>query len=206
VRTPGEDVLKGTQGAVEGQLAYSRDGRHFIRVGERAPFLPVGAPGDWDDGRVYPSGAIVRDNEIWIYYGGWGARHTGSSQDDLGKVIGGRRRMAAVGLARMRLDGFVSLRAGGAEGLVLTRQVLVRGEHLRLNANALSGTIAVEVLDPTLRPIPGFARGDSVPIRTDSVSTEVRWRERPDLRSLRGRAVRFRFYMSKADLYSMQLK
>src|SRR5262249_42886099 len=115
VRKPGEEVLKGTQGAMEGQLAYSRDGRRFIRVGDRSPFLPVGSPGAWDDGRVYPAGMIVRDEEIWVYYGGWGARHTGSSQDDLGKLVVGRRRMAAIGLAKLRLDGFVSLRAGAAE-------------------------------------------------------------------------------------------
>lgn len=122
VKTPKLELLKGTQQAVDAQLTYSRDGKHFIRVGDRAAFLPLGAPGAWDDGCIYASGAIVHGNEMWIYYGGWGARHTGRSQELLGKIINGQRRMAAVGLARLRLDGFVSLRAGATEGVVLTRQ------------------------------------------------------------------------------------
>ena len=57
----------------------------------------------------------------------------------------------------------------------------------------------------SFQPIPGFARADCVPVASDSVSAAIRRRGRPDLSSLRGRAVRFRIYLNNADLYSLQL-
>src|SRR5689334_15151514 len=50
VRSPNMANLKGTQQALETQLAYSEDGKHFIRVGDRQPFLPAGPENSWDRG------------------------------------------------------------------------------------------------------------------------------------------------------------
>src|SRR4029453_2337040 len=97
-------------------------------------FLPIGSPGAWDQGWATVSDMIIRDQEIWIYYSGWGARHN-NDQEQMGKIVNGRRIMAAIGLAKLRLDGFVSLRAGEGEGIVQLRQVLLRDQkYLRINA------------------------------------------------------------------------
>ncbi|PYV09208.1 MAG: hypothetical protein DMG07_23780, partial [Acidobacteria bacterium] len=160
VRSPTLAHVKGSQQALDTQLTYSRDGKSFIRVGNREPFLPVGAPGTWDQGWATVSDMIVRDQEIWLYYSGWGTRHN-NDQEQLGKVVGGLRLMAAIGLAKLRLDGFASLHADDAEGIVQLRPIALRDQrHLRVNADTSRGMLAVELLDENHDPIAGFTRSD----------------------------------------------
>ena len=205
VKSPNLENEKGSQQTLDTQLTYSGDGKTFIRVGNRQPFLPVGPSGSWDRGMVVVSDMLVRDKELWIYYSGWGSRHN-DDQQFLGKMVNGQRVMAAVGLAKLRLDGFVSLHAGDDEGMVLTRQILLHDQkHLRINADASHGSVEVELLDEKLDPIAGYARGDSQVIREDAVSKEITWRTQPDLSSLQGHSLRVRMYLRNADLYSIQL-
>jgi hypothetical protein len=206
VPKPNIENMKGSEQTLDTQLTYSEDGKHFIRVGNRQPFLTTGPPGSSDGGMVTISDMVVHKNEIWLYYGAWGARHNGHDMELMGKVVNGHRVMAALGMARLRLDGFVSLHAGGREGIVLVRQVLLRDQkHLRVNADASHGKVTAEILDENLNPLPGFTRADSETMREDSVSKEMTWRTHSDLSTLQGRAVRIRFYLQNADLYSMQL-
>jgi hypothetical protein len=205
VRSPTLEHVRGSQQALDTQLTYSSDGKNFIRVGDRQPFMPVGPSGSWDQGWATVSDMLVRDREIWLYYSGWGTRHN-NDQEMLGKVVGGRRIMAAVGLAKLRLDGFVSLRAGDAEGIVQLRQIaLGEQRHLRVNADTRAGMLAVEILDERQDPIPGFTRGDCEVVREDALSREIRFGGGRDLSTLQGRAVRIRIYLRNGDLYSVQL-
>ena len=204
VRSPALDNEKGSQQTLDTQLTYSHDGKQFIRVGDRQPFLPIGSPGAWDQGWATVSDMIIRDQEIWLYYSGWGARHN-NDQEQMGKIVNGRRIMAAIGLAKLRLDGFVSLRAGEGEGIVQLRQVLLRDQkYLRINADASEGRLDVELLDEQLVPIPGFTRADFETWRQNFVSKAISWRGQRDLSSLQGRAVRVRIHMQNTDLYSVQ--
>jgi len=77
---------------------------------------------------------------------------------------------------------------------------------LILNADASAGKIEVEVVDEHLRPIPGFTRAESTPVRADGASQVCGWAKHSDLSSLSARAVRLRFFMRKADLYAFELK
>jgi hypothetical protein len=154
---------------------------------------------------VTASDLLFHGNELWIYYGAWGVRHNG---DDnlLGKVVNGHRVMGALGLAKLRLDGFVSLHAGNSEGVVLSRQIRVGDRpRLRVNADASRGMLSVELMNDKFEPIPGFTRADALVIREDSTSAQVGWRGQKDLSALRGQAVRIRFYLRDADLYSISL-
>ena len=55
-------------GILEFQLATSRDGVRWTRVAERATWLPVGDPGDWDRFNNAMASAPVRvGNELWFY-------------------------------------------------------------------------------------------------------------------------------------------
>lgn len=205
VKSPSPLNENGSQQTLDTQLTYSEDGKHFIRVGDRQPFLPDGPAGSWDRGMVTVSDMLVHGNELWIYYGGWGSRHNDDGKL-LGKIVNGHRLMGAVGLAKLRLDGFVSLHAGDHEGIVLTRQIQLHDQnHLRINAEASHGSIAVELLDEKLDPIAGFGRDDSQLMNSDSISSEMKWRGHADLSGLQGRAVRIRIYLRNADLYSIQL-
>ena len=115
--------------------------------------------------------------------------------------------MGAVGLAKLRRDGFVSLRAGSEEGVVITRQITFGSiNQLVLNADASRGSIAVEILDPVLDPIAGRGRAEARPISGDALEHVVTWKDGSALSGLRGRTVRLRIWLRDADLYSLQLR
>jgi hypothetical protein len=170
------------------QLISSRDGRAWQRVGDRKPFLPVGRRDiDWDYGFHSPaSGAPIRvGDELWFYYSGRAYRHPVDGQ-------GREPNKGAIGLAKLRLDGFVSMDAGTEEGSLTTKPLRFSDAGLYVNANARGGELRVDVLDESgsllLKGKAGS--GDS-----------VRWLA-ADLKAVRGRTVRLRFYLRNASLYS----
>lgn len=175
------------------QLISSRNGRAWERVGDRAPFLPVGRRDiDWDFGFHSPSsGPPIRvGDELWFYYSGRAYRHPVDGQ-------GREANKGAIGLAKLRLDGFVSMDAGGGEGTLTTVPLRFANAGLYVNANASGGEVRVEILDEASRPIAGFHKEAAAILTADA----IRWRA-ADLTRLRGRTVRLKFYLRKASLYS----
>ncbi len=109
----------------------------------------------------------------------------------------------AIHLARLRLDGFASLRAGATAGEVVTKSLPVNGTSLYVNAAAQAGTLKAELLDAaTGEVIPGYSLAKSVAIKTDSVRAKLQWQGVTDLSALAGRDVKIRFSVQNADLYS----
>ena len=56
------------------QLAFSRDGTNWQRVGQRRPFIPNGPEGSYDSGMIFVAQPpLVREDrgEIWLYYTGF---------------------------------------------------------------------------------------------------------------------------------------
>ncbi|MAE63326.1 MAG: hypothetical protein CMJ18_03565 [Phycisphaeraceae bacterium] len=198
------------------QLAYSRDGRVWRRVGphgaidhrqfseERdwaafsraSTFIPWGEHGkDWDWGWLYVLQApIVVGDEIRIYYTGGTGRHWAPYHGDENTTSG-------IGLATLRRDGFVSLDAEG-EGTMTTRTLMFVGDALEINADASGGSIRVEALDPEGKVIAGFSRDDCKPITTDDVHAIVQWGDATDCHQIQATPIRLRFYLDKAKLYS----
>ena len=86
------------------QLTYSREGRRWERWKGRV-FLPVSEqPGDFDWGMVYMAQApVVVGDEIYLYYAGHGHDHRHHLPPGVRQLKGG------VGLAKLRLDGFVAV-------------------------------------------------------------------------------------------------
>ena len=185
---------------IDVQLAFSRDGKAWQRVGNRRPFIPNGPAGSYDAGMVYISQApTVREDlcEIWIYYLGLRKGH--------GAVNRGENQEGAISLARLRLDGFVSLSAG--KGAVTTKPLEFEGNRLRINASTAGdqGSVYVEILDPQKgQPLAGFARDDSDVFQGDRVRHTVTWRNEGDLSGLGGKSVRLRFHLERAKLFSFQ--
>jgi hypothetical protein len=99
------------------QLCASRDGRNWMRVGEREPFLRNGEHGEFDAYWIVPTfnPPILRDGRLLIHYNGRPDPHITPGFKHLNPGMGG-----AYGLATLREDGFVSLDATGAEGVVET--------------------------------------------------------------------------------------
>lgn len=171
-------------------LAISRDGRTWHRF--REPFLDRNSqPGTWDRAMTWIGARLPVDDEMFLYYGGYSAGH---------KV--GKRQL---GLARMRKDGYVALRAGEHEGSLLTPPLIFEGNRLTVNVEPSDGGWArVEIRDLSGRPMEGFSGGVCDAVRKDSVAHTVTWQGNHDVSSLAGKPVRLRFAIQSASLYAFR--
>ena len=105
----------------------------------------------------------------------------------------------------LRTDGFVSVRAGAAQGELLTRPVTFSGSALYVNfSTSAAGGLQVELQDALGTPQPGFGLGDCATIVGDRIKHRVEWKGTPNLKELSRNAVRLRFVMRECDLYSFQ--
>ena len=178
--------------SIDIQLSFSRDNRAWSRAGGRQVFIPTG-PDEYDRGMVYVmQHPLVVGDEIWFYYAGFSGLHWATRRAE---PQGG-----VVCLAKLRLDGFVSMDAG--DGTLTTKTLTMGGGRLVVNADASLGSIAVEILDAEGRPIPGFSREEAECVTDDRLRRTLRWNGDSDLAALRGRPIALRFHIDRAKLYS----
>lgn len=176
------------------QVAFSRNARHWQRP-ERTPFLPNGqTKGDWDYGNLDPAGdPILVGDELWFFYSGRSTLHYESPND------------GALGLAKLRRDGFASIGGPGQTGTLTTKPLVLKGHSLYVNAGTRDGALSVEIL-----PVDGQALGDFAsfgekncpPLSADAVRQEVRWNGQASLKPFNDKPVRLRFHVANARLYS----
>ena len=225
------------------QLACSRDGESWWRAGDRGTFLPLGERGAFDRFLLFPAHTppIRVGDELYLYYSGMARRHRMGSYPDH------RRRepwcgpghaesapegisgwdappdapITGLGLARLRIDGFVSLDAGSRAGRLLTRPLKLEGTQLHVNVEADTGRIRAELFEarpvdlaqnnwtnsPSWNwdidePVPGYGLEECVGVGSDTVNGTVRWRTRDRLDRLDGKNVVVRFELTNASLYS----
>ena len=204
---------------LELQLAVSRDTRRFTRVGDRAPFIPVGRPGrsqcelplgpestgnccrppvddvglpgSWDqyNNSIATGPPLEAGDELRFYYGGRSSPHSPY------KVAGAVNR-GCIGLATIPRDRFASLSAGEQPGQILTRPLRLDGRVLHLNANARAGRIALEMLDAA-----GNVVARSQPITRDALDIPVAW-EAGGLGATAS-PVTLRIQMQRAELFAL---
>ena len=174
---------------VEPVFMTSRDGLRFKRWPEA--LIPITAPAERDGNRSnYMTWGLLqlpgRPNELSVYateryYAGPGSRV---------------RRFT------FRIDGFVSVHAPG-RGELLTKPLTFTGKQLTLNfKTAASGSVQVELQDPSGTPIPGFTLADCKPLQGDSIDQPVTWST--DLSKIAGQPVRIRFVLADVDLFAMK--
>lgn len=183
------------------KLACSRDLRAWTRVGDRQHFLPVSelGKGGLDTGQLLTARPIRMGNELWFYYSGLDVRYRPKTERGVGEYHG------AIHLAKLRLDGFVSLHADDEGGFLDTRPLRFDGNRLFVNAVA-KGEIRAEVVERGGRTtLPGWGLDDCEPVAGDHLKAELRWKSR-DLKELRGRNVVIRFHLKNADLYSFWIE
>ena len=85
---------------IDVQLAISHDNKSWNRVANQKTFIPLGKLGSWDDGMIFCAPLFNHKNKTLIYYSAWDNSHDSKEQ-----------RQSAIGLAILRLNGFVSLDA-----------------------------------------------------------------------------------------------
>jgi len=184
-------------------IATSRDGNQFdltwIYAGQ--PLVARGGKGAWDKDLILPANWIVTHaDKHWIYYGGANERHGTES-------VFAPQRDSAMGLATLRLDGFVCLAAGNQHGSVVTKPFLLEGKRLELNVDAKAGEVQLDVLAADGKPATGFS-GESSPVFKSvyELNLQARWSGRSDLGPLMGKVVRLRFRFRNAKLYAFQVR
>jgi hypothetical protein len=210
-------------------LIYSRNGLTWSRVGKNgaiptrelnedkdwkqialdAVFLPYGERDkEWDWGTVSPiftPQPIIVNDEIWFYYTGIDAKNWWTWSGDPPKLDPmPKEPNKGIGVAKLRVDGFVSIDAGTEMGTLTTKPLVFLGDTLVVNANAEGGSLVVEALDADGKPIEGFTRADCAPINTDSVRHIVTWKGNPDCHLLQARSIKLRFHLKNAKLFSIE--
>ncbi len=185
------------------ELVCSRDLHNWERVADRAPFIeqsPIGDGSAYDIAQLGPANRpIVRDGELLFYYGGY--RFRGITQEQAWN----REYLdsGAICLAKLRLDGFCSLKGGIEPGTVLSKPVQVDGGDLRANADAWRGSVRAELLDAASgQSLPGFTMDDCLALDGDEIDQPLRWKSKDNVSELNGKTVRVRFSVLNAELYA----
>lgn len=197
--------IGGEDGPNQIELVSSRDLHRWNRVADRELVIPVGAKDSWEAGMIYTvNRPIIVGDQIWIYYGGMGHTHGHPMYQEVTEAVGIK---SGIGLATLRLDGWVSIDAGKGEGLLTTKPLRISGKRLVINAECDDdGYVAVEVLDVDGKPVDGFTPSGGDRFTGDSVRHVVKWEDNPNIASLNGKDVRLRFYINSARLYSFGIK
>ena len=202
--TGDEQPLAGTNYTIDAQLAFSRDGRQWTRVCDRQVFLGGDARA-WDEKRAYIDHVEVEDDCIRVYYRGSNIPHV-SIDKFMGTEHNGQTlRGDALGIAELRLDGFVSIETGDRPGSLTTRPLrFAGGNALRINADADEGEVRVEARTLYGAATDGFALDDCEPLQQDSTAHQVRWNGGRTLAELE-QPVRLHFSLRRSRLYSFQI-
>ena len=177
------------------EMLSSRDLIEWQHVGERQPILDESRLDghSYDLQNIWAPEPVVHGDELWFYY-------TGSRT--YGIVTSEVADYRAICLAKLRLDGFVSLNAGRTPGQVVTRPLLLGAGSLHLNVNAAGGAVMVEILDAEGKHVlDGYALSKGQPVTGDHLDTEFKWKG-ATITSLAGRRVCLRFTLRNAELYS----
>ena len=176
-------------------LGYSRDGFHFARP-SHSPFMPVNeTEGAWNYGNMQSVNGVplIVGDSLYIY-------SSGRSKNGVWWDAG-----VSTGLATLRRDGFVSMRAGNKEGFLTTEKLSFDGKYFFVNADVKGkgAQLKVELLDADGNAIPGFTKRDCVVMRgADKTKQLITWKGKQDLGELKGSTIRAKFYLTRGDLYA----
>lgn len=194
-RRDGADVSP-WDGPIEAQLAFSRDGLRWERFEDRSPIVARGEDGSFDAGCILglADAPVAFRDRLWMYYTAVNTTHGGPMPP----------KEITIGLASWRLDGFVSLEAGGEGGFLDTVPLQAGGPLLEVNVEAPDGCLEAELLSPDGSVLPGYARQDCVPVRGDLARAEVRWKDRSGVDP--ARPLRLRLHLKNGRLYSFGFK
>lgn len=176
-------------------LGYSRDGFHFYRPTHQ-PFMNVNeSDGAWNWGNMQSINGtplIVGDS---LYFYSSGRRLNNIMWDSY----------TSTGLAKLRRDGFVSMKAGKEGAYLITEPVAFDGKYLFVNIDVKGkkSVLDIEVLDEAGYPIEGYTKAEFKTVKKEnSTKRLVCWKNHDNLAQLAGKNVRFKFYMTDGDLYS----
>ena len=134
------NILRECANTISVRMAYSRDGKNWEWANQRQPWLKSEnmSGKEWDSVMVYLGVPPIEvGGEHWIYYGGAKNHHdwwlTGIVEGIDNPECYNRSKVGYhLGLAKIRLDGFVSLDTSPhREGLIVTRPFFPEGNRIK---------------------------------------------------------------------------
>jgi len=206
------NLLKECDNKMSVRLAYSYDRKNWEWANNRQPWLESSKMSgrEWDSIMIYLGVPPIRvGDEYWFYYGGAKNHHDWWLSGYLERIDHPEAKDISnvgyhLGLAKMRVDGFVSLDTSPyREAIVITRPIFPEGNRLVVNARVENGGfIDAEITDKYGIVIPGFSRSDCDRFTGDSIEHMFTWKGKPDVNF--GGYCKINFYMRKASLYSFE--
>jgi hypothetical protein len=188
LRAPG--TPDGAFGVGYTTLAWTRDGRHWVR--DREPFFePDPGVKAWDHAHAWLDYQLPVGDQIYIYYGGYKYGHKMDRWE-------GRQ----IGLVTMPRDRYIAREAGPEGGTLRTPLVVLPAGQMTVNAR-VNGELRVRLLDADGKPIPGYDAGDCTPVTGDGLALDIDWKA--PLAELGGRPVQVEFLLRDAQLFSFDL-
>jgi len=180
------------EGVIDTLLAYSRDSVRWSRWD--GTFIGLGSAGTFDAGMVLAQYPVIRGDRLYFFYAAFAGTHDANSTP-------------TIGLATMRLDGFVSVEAEHfMPGTLVTRPQRWSCDRLTLNAAVNQGEIRVQLQDETGKAVKGFTLADCDPIRGDGTSLPVTWHGSDQASAVKDRMIALQFRITYgAKLYSYTL-
>jgi len=205
-------VFHTVENTKDSELVFSHDGMAWQHYHNAPWVVGRGDVETWDQYQIDTVVSPMRvGDQYFIYYGGADYHHDWPL---VGKAQGLDTPEASytldqlndgLGLAVLRVGGFVSLDAGLREGTLCTRPFFSSGERLFINARCSEGGyIDVEVLDPFEQPWSGFTRAECDQFCGDAVDHCVTWQGRAAINGIVG-YTRLRFHLRHAELYSFRI-
>ncbi|MEM7128207.1 MAG: glycosyl hydrolase family 32 [Chloroflexota bacterium] len=208
-RGPENDICarEGVPKTIDLTLGYSRDGFHFSRP-DRTPFLASSRKvGEWNRAYLHAAGGVclVVGEQVYIYFTAFSGQSPTLGTTDAGHPGLSRRVMyagASTGLATLRRDGFVGMKAGADGGELTTRPLTCKGKRLFVNFRTTEGDLQVSVLHKDGTPFEGLGAEYCDSLHEDSTCSEVKWLSDVDLSAVAGQPIRFCFHLTAGTLFS----
>jgi hypothetical protein len=172
------------------QIASADKKGNWNRAAERKTFIANGSKGEWDAGSVITASTIIlhpQDNTLLLYYGGSTTRHDDSRA---------MHREYSIGLAKLRMDGFVSMDSKLLKGYLITKPIQMQ-KKLFVNVDASHGEFNVELIDPKSMKV--LAVSDKYS-STDNYALFIDFKNASE--NLIGKEVLLKFNMKKTSLFS----
>ena len=185
-------------------LATSRDGFHWHRPDRNAFIGARREPGSWEYGYVESTGGLclVVGDELWFYYSAYAGDPERKESLTGSWTTSGAYANGAVGLAKLRRDGFASMQACFQGADLTTRSLVFTGGHLFVNVDTSGTLLRAEFLDENGAVIEPYTLDRCRGVCTNSTQTEIKWTGVDDFKALSGKPVKLRFQMDRGDLYS----
>ncbi|HBP38778.1 MAG TPA: hypothetical protein DD640_08580 [Clostridiales bacterium] len=171
-------------------IMSSRDGRHWSRPFLESWVKPGLDPRNWTQRNLIVAQGILE---------------TG---DDFSLFVNENYSWDSSYIRRVTVPKyrFGSVHADRQGGVMLTQPVLLEGDRLRINyATSAPGSIRVGIVNESGWPLSDYSTEDCDVIYGDELEHDVTWRGSADLSFLKGTAVRFKFELTDADLYALQV-